>query len=154
MHGYQLAEFIEHNMGGWTDIKKPTTYFLLDKMAEAGWIACEQSQEGNRPPRRVYSLTPQGETVFQELLRKNLSGYTPELFPNDIGIAFLHLVPVSEGLNLLRQRLNLMQQYHERLSAAPLHPGQAQWVLEHQLRHIDLEIKWVEEMLGRLQETN
>ena len=35
-HGYRLNEFIEREMTACTDIKKPTAYFLLDKMAHEG----------------------------------------------------------------------------------------------------------------------
>ena len=59
-HGYRLNEFIEREMTACTDIKKPTAYFLLDKMAKQGWITMRETREGNRPPRRVYRLTAKG----------------------------------------------------------------------------------------------
>ena len=34
MHGYRLNEFIERDMAFCTDVKKPTAYYLLDKLAE------------------------------------------------------------------------------------------------------------------------
>ena len=60
MHGYQLLEFIDTQMSMCVDLKKPTAYFLLERMTATGWIRFEQSQEGNRPPRRVYTITPKG----------------------------------------------------------------------------------------------
>ena len=71
-HGYRLNEFIEREMAACTDIKKPTAYFLLDKMAQQGWITMRETREGNRPPRRVYRLTAKGEAQYQKLLRENL----------------------------------------------------------------------------------
>ena len=65
MHGYQLYEFIERELSFCTDLKKPTAYYLLNKMAERGWIVEEQSQEGKRPPRKVFRLTAQGEAAYQ-----------------------------------------------------------------------------------------
>ena len=58
MHGYQLFEYIDQGLSACTDLTKPTAYYLLNKMAEDGWITEEQVQEGNRPPRKVYHLTP------------------------------------------------------------------------------------------------
>ena len=74
-HGYRLNEFIEREMTACTDIKKPTAYFLLDKMAKQGWITMRETREGNRPPRRVYRLTAKGEAQYQKLLRENLGSF-------------------------------------------------------------------------------
>ena len=37
-HGYQLNEFIEHNLARVTDMKKPTAYALLDRLEQSGAI--------------------------------------------------------------------------------------------------------------------
>ena len=96
MHGYQLMEFIDTQMASCVDLKKPTAYFLLDKMTAAGWIHFEQNQEGNRPPRRVYGITTEGEKAFQRLLRENLAAYEPARFISDIGLAFVDALPAEE----------------------------------------------------------
>ena len=102
MHGYQLAEFIDNNLAACTDLKKATAYFLLDKMFAAGWVAYEEDQEGKRPPRRVYQITPDGEAGFQRLLRENLATYKPAYFASDIGLGFLDALQPEEALILLR----------------------------------------------------
>ena len=89
MHGYQLYEFIERSLSFCTDLKKPTAYYLLSRMAQDGLLLETVSQEGNRPPRKVYQLTPAGEAAFQDFLRQNLSSFTAARFPGDIGLAFL-----------------------------------------------------------------
>jgi len=38
MHGYQLNEFIEEKMHFCIDLKKPTAYYLLDKLAQEGLL--------------------------------------------------------------------------------------------------------------------
>ena len=35
-------------------------------------MASHEEQEGKRPRRQVYAITPEGETVFQDLLRESL----------------------------------------------------------------------------------
>src|SRR5512136_568074 len=102
MHGYQLNEFINQDLASCSDLKKPTAYFLLNKMAERGWITQQQEQEGNRPPRHVYQLTERGEAEFQRLLRHNLATYTPIHFPGDAGLPFLDAIPPQETLALLK----------------------------------------------------
>ena len=54
MHGYQINEFIEEKMHFCIDLKKPTAYYILDKLAQQKYVAVEREQAGNRPPRRSY----------------------------------------------------------------------------------------------------
>jgi len=151
MHGYQLFEFIDRDLSACTDLKRPTAYYLLNKMAQDGWIAEEQMQEGNRPPRKVYRLTPLGESVFQDLLRQNLSAYTPVNFPGDTGMAFLDSIAPQEALALLRERRAAMAAALDEASAVPAHQGSLQWVVAHQARHLAAELEWLDEVIAAIQ---
>jgi DNA-binding PadR family transcriptional regulator len=150
MHGYQLLEFIDTQMATCVDLKKPTAYFLLEKMASAGWTRFEQDQAGNRPPRRVYTLTPQGEEVFQRLLRENLGSYQPVRFASDIGLAFADALPPEEALTLLRKRRSAAQEQLSAAQAAPEHPGGAQLMIEHQVHHLTSELVWLDKVIERI----
>ncbi len=151
MHGYQLLEFVESQMAFCVDLKKPTAYFLLDKMAASGWISFEQGQEGNRPPRRVYHITPEGEAVFQRLLRENLAGYAPTRFVTDIGLAFSHALPAQESIRLLNERRIAVKEHLDAASTAPPHPGGAQLIIEHQVHHLVSELQWLNDVILRMQ---
>lgn len=152
MHGYQVHEFIDRYLASCTDLKKPTAYFLLDKMAKAGWIAAEQVQEGHRPPRRVFRLTAAGETEYQRLLRENLSAYVPAYFTSNIGLAFLDEVPAAEALARLGERRGQLAAELAAARAAPPHPGSLQWLVEHRVRHLQAELDWLDELLDRLRQ--
>lgn len=152
MHGYQLHEFINQNLSSCVDLKKPTAYFLLDKMAETGWVVeAEGQQESSRPPRRVYQLTSDGEAAFQRLLRENLSTYHAARFPSDIGLAFLDALEPVEAIVLLKQRREIIAAELANAEAVPTHPGSSQLVVEHLVRHLRAEIEWLNEVIGRLE---
>ncbi len=151
MHGYQLSEFLTRNLSTCTDLKKPTAYFLLGKMAEQGWIAEEQTQEGNRPPRRVYHLTTLGEANFQRLLRENLAAFEPVTMRGDAGLAFLDFLPPGEAAELLMVRRGGLAQALEQARSAPHHAGSLGLVLEHQVLHLQAELAWVEQVIAGLQ---
>jgi DNA-binding PadR family transcriptional regulator len=151
MHGYGLYEFIEQNLSVCTDLKKPTAYYLLNRMAEDGWIEVESTQAGNRPPKRVYRLTDKGEAAFQQLLRENLSSYHPAYFTGDIGLALLDGLEPGEARLLLDQRRAALETALAAARSAPEHPGRLQWVIEHQRRHLQVELDWLDEVLARLQ---
>lgn len=151
MYGYQLNEFIETTLATCVDIKKPTAYYALNKMLEEGWVMFVEEQEGNRPPRRVYSITPAGEAIFQRLVRKNLGMYHPTQFGGDLGLAFLDIVPREEARGLLGQRRAGLVAHLEELRAVPMHQGSLQLMIEHQTRHLQMELAWLDEVLARLQ---
>jgi DNA-binding PadR family transcriptional regulator len=144
MHGYQLYEYIDQALAACTDLKKPTAYYLLAKMAEDGWITEEVGQEGNRPPRKVYRLTAQGEAEYQRRLRENLSAYQPVSFAGDIGLAFLDGIAPDEALELLSQRRAALAEALDQLMAAPEHRGSLQLAIEHQRRHLAGELAWLD----------
>ncbi|MFZ6029363.1 MAG: PadR family transcriptional regulator [Chloroflexota bacterium] len=152
MHGYQLNAFLDGELAACSDLKKPTAYFLLNKMAEAGWLAQEESRRGKRPVRRVSSLTAAGEAAFYELLRANLSSHTPTYFADDVGLAMLDALPPEEAGALLAQRRAAIAEALAKAQAAPAHRGTTQWAIEHQIDHLAHELAWVDRIVARLKE--
>lgn len=150
MHGYQLNEFLLGELAICADIKKPTAYYLLKKMAQQGWIEESQEQEGNRPPRRVYRLTAQGEAAYQSLLRAALPAYLPTYFQGDLALAFLDDLPPAEARPLLEQRRAALLEQQAALEQAPPHSGSVQWLIEHQRRHLHTELTLLDEILNTL----
>ena len=151
MHGYQLNEFIDAHLGVSIQLKKPTAYNLLNKMTAEGWISYREEQEGNRPPRRVYSITPQGETAFQNLLRESLAHYHPVDFQGDIPLVFLDAIPNEEAITLLQNRRlaveALLQTLHE---FGDEHHDSLQLIIEHQKRRLSVELDWLDELVAHL----
>jgi DNA-binding PadR family transcriptional regulator len=146
MHGYQLNEIISR-VNKYIGLKKATVYFVLDKMAESGWITRTDEQEGNRPPRRVYHLTADGEAVFQQLLRENLAQHHPTQFTGDIGLAFADALPPEDLKALLHTRRAAVETELMTLRTT-IHPaGSLRWIIDHQIRHLVAELDWLEELI-------
>jgi DNA-binding PadR family transcriptional regulator len=148
-HGYRLNEFIEREMAACTDIKKPTAYFLLNKMAKQGWITMRETREGNRPPRRVYRLTARGEAQYQELLRENLGSFIPSKFPGDVGLAYADDLDPQEVLSLLAKRRIALGDRLEETRQVPAHAGSLQLLIDHEIRHLEAELDWLDEVMAQ-----
>ncbi|MFN2244075.1 MAG: PadR family transcriptional regulator [Anaerolineae bacterium] len=151
MHGYQLHEAIDSHLGMGVQLTKPTAYRLLSNMAEDGWVTFREEQEGNRPPRRVYAITPQGEVAFQRLLRENLANYQPSDFTCHIGLAFLDELSAEEGLHLLHKRRTDMEELLESTQTHGEHPGSLQLMLERQVHLLAAELEWLDTVIAQLQ---
>ena len=150
MHGYQLHEFINQNMSSCIDLKKPTAYYLLEKMAESGWINEIQEQEGNRPPRNVFQLTTEGEATFQRLLRENIATYHSTKFADDIGLTFLDALAPEEAKALLNVRRTTIVNDLAHAQAIPQHPGSSQLVIEHLIHHLQSELEWLDKVIAQI----
>ena len=154
MHGYRLNEFIERDMAFCTDVKKPTAYYLLDKLAEQGYISTvddPNEADSNRPPRTIYRITPAGEARFMELLRDNLSHFERHTFPGDMGIAFMDALPAGEAFERLQERRQSMQDFLAEMERVPAHHGPLNLVVDHHIRHMRAEIKWLGDVLDWLE---
>lgn len=150
MYGYQLNEFIETSLSACVNLKKPTAYYVLNKMHADGWVSMSEEQEGNRPPRRVYSITAEGEAAFQTLLRRNLAAHWPTHFGGDVGLAFLDDLPPEEALPLLEKRRVALAAQYTAVASVPAHPGSVQYMIEHQKRHLQAEMVWLDEIIADL----
>ena len=122
-HGYQINEFIERQLCDVVTMKKPTAYALLDRLAGDGYISVHVEQEGNRPPRKVYTITDAGRKLFDQLLKANLSSLDTPLFADDIGLMFMNHLPKAQVIELLRKRLALLESVLENTVEVPPHSG-------------------------------
>jgi hypothetical protein len=121
-------------------------------MAEDGWVTHREEREGNRPPRRVYAITPQGESAFQRLLRQSLAHYHPLDFTWQIGLAFLDELSAAEALPMLHRRRAATEAVLGSTRAQCEHPGSLQLMLEYQRHLLAAELEWLDGVISRLQE--
>lgn len=122
-HGYQINEFIERALCQVTTMKKPTAYALLDRLSAKGYISVHREQAGNRPPRKVYSITADGRTLFLELLRENLSSASVTTDEGDVGLMMLDYLDRESAIESLRLRLAKLDALLTAEPAIPPHGG-------------------------------
>ena len=151
MHGYQLNEVLEKNPGTPISLKKSNAYKILSDMEKDGWINHSQEQEGNRPRRRVYSVTKKGEAEFYRLLRENLSSHSSPEFPSIVGLDFLHLLPTKEAIALLEIRLNLIKEKFQQFDNLSSEIKQNHLTTEYLHQFYEKQIEWLSVLIARLQ---
>lgn len=153
MHGYQIAEVIETHFGDSVHIKKPTMYDTLKKLATEDLVDSQEEQEGNRPPRTVYSMTEAGDREFMRLLRKSVTEYTPPHAFEEAGLVFLDALPASEAIQLLSERRDAMKLGTEGRSEVDSHGGAMALAADRLAYHMRAEIEWLDYALTRLETT-
>lgn len=153
-HGYQINDFIERTLGQVSYMKKPTAYALLERLCQGGYVSVHSEQEGNRPPRKVYSITPSGERLFNDLLRSTIPELEPITAPGDIAIMFLDDLPHEEAESLLRERLAKLEEMIALHEGAPRHERGigVDLALERHIALLRADRDWLLTVLRRLTE--
>lgn len=151
MHGYRLIELVERDLHSSADLKKPTAYFLLNKLARAGLVARSRARDGKRPPKWIYHLTAEGEARFQKLLRENLAAYPPTVFAIEAGLAFLDQLDSSEAVELLRARRRILEGRLKQASADDDRRRAFPLVSSHQTAHLTAEVQWLSDLIARME---
>lgn len=163
MYGQQIREVIEahHDLFA-NQIKKPTIYYQLERLAADGYLEIRHetveapgpggAHEDLAPRERgVYYITNAGRQYFARLLREMMSTYTPALSDVDACLYFLHHLSPCEASELLAQRLQLVEKYRASVVFTTSEQAKAhRFVNEHKLMLLDAEIDWLKRTIAHL----
>lgn len=108
MHVYQFREGLSAlPRGWWSDLGTTAWYHHFNRLEVAGSIQSQAPvQEGNRPPKKIYALTPLGERRLVDLL---IASATESLEGWSLITAFLRILTPKEQEDLLQRRLSHLQ---------------------------------------------
>ncbi len=69
MHGYEIHSCLADPSGlnGLWQVKLGRLYALLGRLELQGYVTAEIEPQGDRPPRKVFSLTPAGTAAYLRL---------------------------------------------------------------------------------------
>lgn len=151
MHAYLLNEMLQQNIGTPISLKKSNAYKILGDMEKDGWVTHVQEQEGNRPQRRVYSVTDDGKKAFYRLLRENLSSHVAPEFPSVVGLDFVYLLPAEEAVSLLEKRVQIVKEKYQQLDDISEDMRQNHLTIDYLHQYYAKEINWLGEIIRRLQ---
>jgi len=133
-------------------MKKPTSYATLERLSDKGYVQICMEQEGKRPMRKVYTITPAGVKHFFDLLRVNLSATDKMNFSSDIGMMFVDHLPFEESVSLLEGRLQQLGEQIQQHETAPKHGFGigVDFSMEHHLIHLKADYEWLVSIIERL----
>jgi len=164
MHGYEVKQRIEREeMAEWAGISYGAIYSALNKLARDGFVEkISTKQVGKRPSRDVYQITESGHDEFLRLLREALGAAEHRVIPIDVGIRFMGALPHAEAQALLRQHKETLEEvlaHHveeraqivARYEHAPYLEGICV-LFDHGIFHLEAEVKWLGQVLDKLEQ--
>lgn len=150
-HGYQIHDFIEKNLKYITNMKKATAYSLLDKLSKEQYIHASIEYDGNRPPRKVYTINEKGINYFKQLLSQNLASAESIAYHSEIGFMFLDHLPKENAVDLLKQKQRELKKKLEALQQLPKHEDIGiNIAFLHKKKMIEAEIDFITEIIHKL----
>jgi DNA-binding PadR family transcriptional regulator len=159
LYGYEIKHIIEDHMGDWTSIAFGSIYFALEKLTAEKFVEkAGVERKGKRPSRCVYQITRTGRAEFLRLLREGWQSIEQQYFDLDICLFFLKDIPLREVIGYLHRRQAILKATldHIRTHRAeqlkiPEVPKYAAAIFDHSALHTQAELKWVSELLDKLE---
>jgi DNA-binding PadR family transcriptional regulator len=153
-HGYQLHQEFSHSLGRVWQIGLSQLYAQLIQLEKAGLVAAQTQPQPNRPPRKVYQLTPEGREVFVDWVHQ------PTPYLRHIRVEFLarlyffHRLTLPGFDTLVAEQKKVCQAQVERFQelAGETDDGFRRLVLEFRHGQLQAVIQWLDRCLEILSE--
>lgn len=163
MHGYEMFQhFQSSTLGQIVHVEMSQLYAFLKKLERMTYIEAELEAQGIRPPRKIFHITENGQSIFLHWLTQ------PVEKPRDIRILFLiklyfvqHYLPVQTTY-LIEQQIRACQHFLTRLEVKHA-PITAQLNDETFFNHVVLRsrihqtrslLEWLRELQAELAATH
>ena len=78
MTGYELKQIMDLSTSNFWHAKQSQIYTTLKKMAENGLVESTIEEQDNRPDRRVYTITTNGQNALQTWLEQPVTELQPK----------------------------------------------------------------------------
>ena len=95
-------------MRHWTDIGFSSIYYVLKRLESRNLIESSYKQQDNKPSRKVYTITQEGEHQMKAKVISLLSQNQRIHSPFDLGVAHLQLLSPSETIACLNERIQAL----------------------------------------------
>jgi DNA-binding PadR family transcriptional regulator len=157
-HGYEINKLIRGSMQKAFELNPASTYYTLEKLEKEKLVRRTNTQDGNRPMKYVYSLTPEGKAEFMRLLSDSLTKEQEPIFPIDLGLVFLNRLPSADARAIMESRIARFKSRlaeMEALREKGLEPQGGDvpnhgWFLDHKIAHLRAEIDWEEKFIQEM----
>lgn len=155
-HGYELRAAFEALVGGndiW-EVKPAQIYTTLARLEEAGLVHQDSVEQDSGPDKRIYSLTPSGQTELAEWFG---TGVVAEHHRDEFFVKLmvsLYSDEIDPYQVIRAQRNRLYQDLHAltaRRNGIDAHRELAQiFLLDKSIMHLEADLRWLDLLEARL----
>jgi DNA-binding PadR family transcriptional regulator len=158
-HGYQLEQDIEmRGMREWTEIGFSSIYYLLKKAEADGLVTVDVQEGGNRPARKVFSLTKAGYIALHDAVHQRLSQPRFRSSDMELALSYLALLNREECLEAVERhkqemltRLDHLKQKRQADRELGI-PDNVEWLFDYSTTNLLNELNWITRFQEHLRE--
>lgn len=153
-YGYEIKMIIDHVMTHFLDVSSGSLYYGIKKLQQDGLIEETTIEKvGRRPERSVYRITAAGRQTLENQLPNYVYPIVTPFFPINLALYFFSAVPADQRtrrLKMWKERLKRSKQTMRGMidsfnnHAAPSHLV----ILRHQIKYLDLELRFIDDLLA------
>ncbi|MFZ1395828.1 MAG: PadR family transcriptional regulator [Candidatus Promineifilaceae bacterium] len=151
-HGYAIHQALSNpaGLGPVWQIKLSQLYALLGKLEEAGYLTTSTEPQENKPPRKLFHLTPEGETIFLQWVQTPVSNGRSLRLDFLVKLYFAHQESKEIAARLLasqRAQCHSWLAAEQEIAAEEVERGQVYGRLVHQFRagQIQAMLAWLDQ---------
>jgi DNA-binding PadR family transcriptional regulator len=146
-HGYQLRARLRDALGPLGDgMNAGQVYVTLARLEKAGLLSVESGESGDRPERKVYALTPEGQQRVGEWIAE-VSWPRPDLAEFHLKLVAAAAARLADPLTIVdTQRRELLRRLRDAQRAAMAQPtaSDAALLLEGVVLRLQADLRWLE----------
>lgn len=155
---YDLQKQIEaRNLSRWIKIGSFTVYKKVVQYETKGYVSSKSEKNGSMPEKTIYTITPLGEKVFRDLMKKFSLAETRVFLDFNAVIVNLALLCDNDAneciANIKNSIHNTKLQISEQLPVHKDIPLYGRTILEQQAMLLEVLEKWEESFEQQLSET-
>lgn len=156
-HGYQVRKDVESwRIDLWGGLGQGSIYHALRQLASSGLLeAVEVEERATAPARTLYRVTPDGRSVFTEMLEEMLASAdcTPSETMSTIG--FLTKLTRERAVALLDRRIQSCVAKRDRVADVYERLSEEEWghhaeAIRFWVGSAEADIAWAEQLIERL----
>ena len=154
-HGYEIKKKIREILTIFAGVDVTSVYYPLTVLEKKGLVSKRADQQGRRPKRFIYALTPAGRVRFNELLNQSFLDFKRPQFSLDLSLYFLDNLPAPVAVRRLRARMSILAKLENRLkqtiASLPSDEGSTGGrILEHNLKMVEAESRFLASLVEAL----
>lgn len=153
-HGYDIKKRVEHILQRKAKLNTNLLYPALHRLEQSGAIERSEQEQGGKPTKFVYRLTPLGEHHLRNLIEEFGEAEAAKEEEFLVRMACFDLIEERSRLRILDQRRRAIEQKlarGERIRAYMAEENNSPWIeriVSFGERRNRAELRWIEELKG------
>lgn len=155
-HGYEIKKQLRDILFPFIGVELKSIYYPLGILEKKSLVIKKAAQQGRRPQRLVYELTPKGHIRFNELLKKSFLDFRRPQFSLNLSLYFLKFIKPKIAKRRLQARISILEklsrslnQTFSSLSKTKTHPFLLS-IIEHDRQMVKTESKFLLSLIQNL----